>query len=151
VFGCNPAAVRRASRAKSEGALSRPSALALGFVAIVHIAASVGGYLHFALVQHVTCPEHGELIHADATASGVTAHRHADGVPSVEERSPSDDTHDQCSIVASLRSPCITKANAPTLAGPGIGGEQSVRSRKRVHPLIAVWQLAPKTSPPARV
>ena len=90
---------------------SRPPSgrrLALASV-VIHLAGILGGYLHFALVRHVRCPEHGELVHASAEANliggeSAPARARPTDQPAVTRGSrPAGDAHDPCSSMAALR------------------------------------------------
>lgn len=122
---------------------------------LVHLAGTFGGYLHFALVEHERCPEHGELVHADGVAASPDLSSSPTGVHSGPTAAPgnrdSRDSHDPCSLTAALRQ----RAFAPDAdAGaqieelfepaPGPAAESPFLAAR------ARYRVAPKTSPPER-
>lgn len=127
----------------------RSAALALAFLALT---AQLGGLLHLTLVQHATCPEHGELIHADKGAGSYTLSLSMPAgnaeQPTVKSATEVEHGHEHCSVVLTRRE--------ETTAPSGSGGQ--LPSLPRLHvftarheappsPAIAILHLAPKNSP----
>jgi hypothetical protein len=149
-----------AKRVRRDGA---PLALVL---VLVHLAGTVGGHLHFALVEHERCPEHGELIHAPTGdhASEHAAHADAYVASTASSRVPdehhasllpnrglSHGSHDSCALTTALREratepgPSCTGVTQP----PRVGALPSLDSH-RYFTARAAYRVAPKTSPPER-
>ena len=143
-----------ASRARNRRAPWRPSVLAVGLGVLVYLAGSVGGYLHFATVRHERCPEHGELIHAEATgqgalASSLSAPLRDTALDTIAGGSTADDSHDPCSIVASLGKRWSAEIGSTEVPACRADSEPCPPARAPSRPSLAVWKQAPKTSPPA--
>lgn len=139
-------------RRRCRGAAARPSAWAGLCGLLVYLVGAMGGYLHFAFVQHERCPEHGELIHAQERAE---ARDHAAAVP-VSGQAPAhvssvgsgdDDSHDPCFAVASLSPRCCVSSSDASVARAESGDDRG--SHDLVALAVAILDLAPKTSPPA--
>lgn len=126
-------------------------------IAALCVGAQLSGLLHMLLVQHVVCPEHGELIHADERGKsdahgGSVRVTSSDPAPIAIHAAPdSSESHadDHCLICAQPREPAA-------LSGPVHGLMISVGSS--VAPVasidsvdsgrIPIYMLAPKNSPP---
>ena len=131
--------------------LAAPRVFALGvltaFVAWLGVVAHLAGTLHFALISHEICADHGELVHR-ASASGAE-HHHARGP--VATPSGADDEHDHCPVagrrhdqLAVGEAPVVQVAEAPVALAPSVStGALVVPSR------AALLLAAPKQSPPA--
>ncbi|MCP3101352.1 hypothetical protein LZ198_20980 [Myxococcus sp. K15C18031901] len=133
--------------------LVRSRLLALPLV-LVCAMAYIGSVLHFALVQHVTCLEHGEVVHVegnDAHASVSVAEEHFDDVRVASRRQDAPAGHGaeaHCAHALIRR-----EAPPPATGTPGITGVST-----RSEPALAVFRfhaepvarlhLAPKASPP---
>lgn len=139
----------------SPGSLDRPRLLALPFVVLCALAYA-GNVAHFALVQHATCLEHGEVIHA----SEAQAHAQPQAVEQsstetgvrITRASPaamaSHDAEAHCAHTFLRReglpppAELLLPLEAPVLSGPAPMLEQ-------IHPEpVARLRLAPKLSPP---
>jgi hypothetical protein len=126
----------------------------------------LSGFAHLALVPHVACAEHGELVEADSrraplTPSGVEGAalnpgpgpRASDGAavssePRVE--AASSHSHDHCICTAVRRSPArvsraSTAAELRTAAPPTLLALRDVPTV----PVLAPLDVAPKSSPPS--
>ena len=116
---------------------------------LVHLGGTVGAYLHFALVTHEVCPEHGELVHDGSDRTAPRPVR-ADGVASYERgTSRSDDGHDLCTLTAALRQRAIQPTSADTGHSEPPPAQPLARSlATQPEPRLAGYRLAPKTSPP---
>jgi hypothetical protein len=116
----------------------------------------ISGALHWVLVQHARCAEHGEWIHAEHGEGGHAVagdHGHAEpAAPSQSsEARPADDEahgHDHCTF---LVTPPELTPEAGTLASlapaPTGGAAGFCRASDRGAP-SALYLLAPTTSPP---
>jgi hypothetical protein len=116
-------------------------------LATVFLVGQLAGFVHRALVAHVTCPEHGEIIHSKVELDG-SAHSHAPPCLRSASAPTTGHEHDVCLVVLHQRNGAVTTA-APTL-------EPTPPTPERTPgPFIAlnvtpqsVYSLAPKTSPP---
>jgi hypothetical protein len=127
-------------------------------VAALCLVAQFSSFAHMLLVRHATCPDHGELIHANeegGSASierGQLANASEEQVPAFEARrdAASEHGHDHCAVLANRRdSTTLTAAQSPVLIGPpGLSGIQD--HQEDLRPVsFALYLLAPKNSPPA--
>lgn len=140
------------------GRAARGAAPLLALAAIlVHLGGTVGGYLHFALVAHEKCPEHGELVHAQPGGEGHGAHaaprpdgrRTLDSVERSDRRS--EESHDACELTAALRERVVEP-------GSSSSGRADLPPSRRAPVAAAIdvdagradYRVAPKTSPPPR-
>jgi len=102
--------------------------------------------LHYALVRHEVCPEHGELVHVGQARHEVVQHgRTAHFETGAVEEAP----HAHCGSL-----PASTQAAAPvaTAAGCPLPERSLVATivpRASVTPSANVLSFAPKQSPPA--
>lgn len=107
--------------------------------------------LHFVVVPHTICPEHGESIH------GAPADGHDHSEHSTEEASwhlggplsQEGHDHDHCSFAVEVRS-WLTRAQVPSCVLPAVTAVRGMALPASVTPVsIDLVLLAPKTSPPA--
>jgi hypothetical protein len=129
----------------------RPSRVVLGLVAVlaawVVVLAQLASTLHFALISHEICAQHGELLHH---AAGRVAHpSHHDAGAAALPASP-DAEHDHCPLLgrrhdhtATLASPRLELAPPLALLEPRTR-EGLIRTPSRARLLLS----APKQSPP---
>jgi hypothetical protein len=130
---------------------SAPRGLALGivtaFVAWLSVLAHLAGTLHFALISHEICADHGELVHRAEAPSGERHHaRGPAALPAGEHQA-----HDHCPLVgrrhdqvAVAAPPTVQIVAAPVALAPAVSeGRTSAPSR------AALLLTAPKQSPPA--
>lgn len=120
---------------------------------LVHLGGTVGAYLHFAVVAHERCPEHGELVHeAPGHNSAAPRAPHAGDGPSYEQGGgATEDSHDLCTLTAALTQRAIESAPAVGVRAQPPRSLQAPRAR--TVPLAgarAGYRVAPKTSPPHR-
>lgn len=142
----------RLSTARGRGRRARRAAPLLALAAILaQVGGTVGTYVHFALVSHERCPEHGELVHGQADGESApqrAAHpRHLDSFEQGGGRT--EDSHDACSLIAALRERAVA-------AGQSAGGRAEPPAAQPLPaPAVEVaagradYRIAPKTSPPA--
>ncbi len=103
---------------------------------------------HLALVRHVTCPQHGELVHATDDAAAISGARAGLQIRAVP---PSVDHHghDHCLISTSRREdsvgPAAARVFVPAAAAVSAVSRQDPAQSSRG---VALLRLAPKSSPP---
>lgn len=128
------------------------------WMGLLCLCAQLATVFHLALVEHVTCLEHGELVHADAEEHHHGSNARSTHEESAHKSSPAgplassteeDHAHDVCLICTDRRNLALFASEhlAPQLSAPKFRELQSERSsstksQSRVH------QYAPKTSPP---
>jgi hypothetical protein len=154
LFTWNPVDVTRSAR-HSPGSLHRPRLLALPFVVLCALAYA-GNVAHFVLVQHATCLEHGEVIHAGEGQAHeqprVVAQSAAEAGVRVTQASPeataSHDAEAHCAHTF-LRREGLTPPAEVLLAveAPEVSGPAPMLQRFHPEP-VARLRLAPKLSPP---
>ena len=125
----------------------RASGLVLALVLVVSQASA---WLHAAAIAHVACLEHGEAVHRASVPAGVRARVPQDpGQPALRADLTVASGHDHCGNAALLRWRDVALTAPPALARP-VGVSRSLTCdavRDQTHG-IAVYRLAPKTSPP---
>ena len=127
--------------------IRRACALA-GLLAVI-LQGSAGG--HMLLVEHARCPEHGELVHADAT------HHHALSVLGKARAvtlegdgdHDSDTAHEHCALTADRRDAVVALGGTRVSALASNAFERAAPFLERFVPAPARFRIAPKTSPPA--
>ncbi len=130
--------------------MSRPSTarstLAIALV-FAFVAAQVGGALHVLLVEHVTC-EHGDSIHV-AGDQPVAPARPA--ITPDQTQGAAGDIHDHCvaSHLTSGQRAVGAAPIAPVQPAPGFIDISDCAPLPPRAPTLAVYRLAPKSSPPA--
>ena len=107
--------------------------------------------MHFALVAHRVCAEHGDLVHADEHAGeGHGAQNdHAEESADLGGADRDAHEHDTCAVVA-IGDPAWTTPSGSTIAVELPNDGQTItaeRSGALGHSVL--YALAPKTSPPA--
>lgn len=130
--------------------LARLSTLSL--VALC-LTAQLSGFAHLALVPHVTCPEHGELVEA-GTQVRVVLRSSAGDVAAVSSEprveGSASHSHDHCICTAVRRAPGrVSRASTvPELSAGLTPAGLATREVPRA-PALAPLELAPKSSPPS--
>lgn len=108
--------------------------------------------VHFALVQHVVCADHGELVHESAAphaAPQATAERSDKSGPAVHADAVAHD-HEHCSFAATSREAlALPPAHAVLTLASATSSEPIRAFSTAAAPGEALFRLAPKTSPPA--
>lgn len=141
---------------------SRFASIAAAFMALQCLIAPVSGLIHMALVRHVWCAEHGELVHADESGLHGThikaEHLSLENLQSGRSRSlavtsSADDEsheHDHCAVAASLRTPSAPVQRSHwSIALPLVRAEATLAPESRApYRAFPVYLLAPKHSPP---
>ncbi len=100
--------------------------------------------VHFALVEHTVCAEHGELTHAPP--SSTKADHDPAGFSSLEASGHGGDQHDECTILGRSREDARPDLQYGPAFNLALLSDASHRSRD-VAPELTLG-LAPKTSPP---
>src|ERR1051325_11066033 len=126
----------------------RASGLVLAFVLVVSQASA---WFHAAAIAHVACLEHGESVHRASVPAGVAGAviPHDVSQPALRADLTVASGHDHCGNAALLRWRDVALTAPPALARP-VGVSRSLTFdavRDQTHG-IAVYRLAPKTSPP---
>jgi hypothetical protein len=126
-------------------------------VAAVSLVAQLSSSIHLFLVPHVSCPEHGELIHESQHTGSSAAHteeRSSAGgaqfpaVQGVPERDGAHD-HDHCFAATDRRDGlCVASCAWSVAGGPPSSATSPFRASTLGSPAIALLLLAPKNSPP---
>jgi hypothetical protein len=122
-------------------------ATASAWLAAALLVAQLGGAAHLALVQHVRCADHDELVelpHAGVARADAASPPHGRALaPAASARHG----HDHCAVSA-LR--CQGHACAPRAAARALASstELAPPAGRAPPPAIALLDLAPKSSPP---
>lgn len=129
---------------------SRPLALPLVLLCVL---AYLGSVAHFVLVQHRTCLEHGDLLHAEAVEPGAALtpaapsfddERFTRGDAVVAEHG--SDAH--CAHVFLRRVLAPSSSGEPVARVAAPEGVVQAPPSGSVEPPVAPLHLAPKASPP---
>jgi hypothetical protein len=113
--------------------------------------AQLGGVAHLAVVDHVACAEHGDMVEVSPDAGGprslAAAETATQGIRAVHVKAHG---HDHCLIAAFRRE----RARAGATVSMCIPvsqkrAEQAALLASEPPPAIAILHLAPKSSPPA--
>jgi hypothetical protein len=117
------------------------------FVACFWLLGPISPQLHFLLVQHSICDEHGELVEEAGSTEEHAGHRHDEPGVAVSSGDVPSDTHDHgCSFLASQLSPSQSStAQLDTLPTVDYLPPLPLQSRTTQAPAL---DFAPKTSPP---
>jgi len=124
----------------------------LTLVALFYVTQNLSAIAHLALVRHVVCFEHGELVDVEAWSSAVPASK---GSPSSEldsqkSSSHSDHGHEHCGVLAHFRPHLFAPVFAGIPVRTGAVPDVAIVCRESSPALaIPIYQLAPKNSPPA--
>lgn len=116
--------------------------------------AQLSGLAHLAIVPHVTCAEHGELIEASASTSDWSIHSSSPGesfeICSVEPglEAAAEHSHDHCAVTSMRRTPGCPLGPTSTEMSAPVEQPRRVGREPRVHTALPLLALAPKSSPP---
>lgn len=143
---------RRPSRHTRSARIQGLSAL----LVIAFLGSSLGSFVHKATERHARCPEHGEVIHV-SSASGLAAAAvelagaPADGLGAVA-RTPADNAagheHEHCYLCPTSRERVGLVAAHSLLLPIHAASSAATPSSHAAPPSLALYLLAPKTSPP---
>lgn len=127
-------------------------------VACFLVLSQISSFLHFFVVQHTVCPEHGELVHAApgdlvAATSPDPLPQSRDNAVDTAKSSRSSDAnhgHDHCMVCAQRREHA-TLARSPAVVPPSLGAKLAVARDRgaRILSSVPLYLIAPKNSPPA--
>jgi len=115
--------------------------------------AQFGSIVHAVVAAHATCAEHGELIEAEAADAPAAP---ATGEGSGKESFQAGDTgaahgHDHCRLALSAQPRATWQQAGRAVAQPAEVEPSAVLPPGQPLPArVAVWRVAPKSSPPAR-
>jgi hypothetical protein len=126
-------------------------------VALLLVAVQSAGSGHLLLSPHVVCPEHGELVHADA-AGAIHAHGVAGAESSIGEGPAISAVHaeaaaehgdEHCAVLGSRREHAIVPAPYQGLHAAASSDAMVVPAAASArHEARARYDVAPKQSPP---
>ena len=120
--------------------------------AAVFLAGQVSSYLHMALVRHVQCAEHGELIHSGRATPALATPASPAPIPLVASSTNADldHSHEHCAATPNRRQAAIEITHGPLLAErPPQIGRAPIVARDLLIFGEPRYRLAPKNSPPA--
>lgn len=121
--------------------------MTLGLV-VLWLATQLSVFAHLAFVPHVTCLEHGELVDAGAQLAAAEAVER-DVVAAQSVQVP-EHAHDHCLLTAMRRVSARLIRHSVTIeavAAVELGSQPA--AEQRLAPVIAVLDVAPKSSPPS--
>jgi hypothetical protein len=117
----------------------------LAVVALLVTGTHLSAVLHFALVSHGICADHGEMIHAGESHDSTSA----EGTEAALDVPPdATDAHEHCRFVAKLREQ-VTARNDASIDLPVLTGLEPAFAPRVVVPTARdILLVAPKQSPP---
>jgi hypothetical protein len=118
-------------------------------VAVVCIAMQLLGAAHGALVEHVRCAEHGELVHADGVESHAAPRVGSESAGEQVSGAGESHPHEHCSFFAEQRRPALVGPASTLVAAEALHATRLPVVAPANPGGKAVYELAPKTSPPA--
>lgn len=113
------------------------------------VAGQVAGFAHLAVVRHVTCAEHGELIELGHASPAAVAIQPQANVVIAAAALGETHGHDHC-LIAPMRRDRAALGGGATLDGRHFDADATCGhvSSRDIAPAIAIIRLAPKNSPP---
>jgi hypothetical protein len=127
-----------------------PAQLMVSLLAVLALFGQLGGAVHLAVVQHVACPEHGELVEVDQDLQHHDRARSSTPTHAVVLADHAEaHGHDHC-VIAIARRDRVRHAPNQLSIVPREGADQWVSACGFVlpPPAISLLFLAPKNSPP---
>jgi hypothetical protein len=128
----------------------RVVAIAAAFVALFVSAAQLAVALHFVLISHEMCSEHGRFEHRSHRVVALSLGKARPSAPALETASDSG-SHHECELIARPGERLSLVATRPLQSlriavsfAAALG-----RSAVALHSSVAVLSLAPKQGPPA--
>lgn len=130
--------------------ISRARWLTLGLAAL-WLTTQLSVFAHLALVPHVTCVEHGELIDAGAQPPGVAAGEAVEhDTAAALKVALAEHAHDHCLLGAMRRGEArLIRSTLPLVPSAAQHPSAAVRPQQPLPPAIALLDVAPKSSPPS--
>ena len=138
-----------------EGKSGRPARPGLGATSYLLLATQILSLGHLLLARHITCPKHGDVVHAEqpheGTSTGLAKVKDSSAQPALaNEATRVRNEHDHCRILTNTRE---RFALLPPVREPAASVEFSFSSSPA--PAVAPYApvdlivLSPKNSPPA--
>ncbi len=128
----------------SDAARFAASALALLF-----LYGQVASYAHLANVRHVRCADHGELIDLHGDQVEAAPADASAGPRLIASHDCTSHRHEHCAIAAQRReSSAGAEHHEVATVAPRAVAREFTASPDRPHTPLALYRLAPKTSPP---
>jgi hypothetical protein len=109
----------------------------------------VSSTLHWVLVQHVRCADHGEWVHAGEGHHADEAEHATQTSPSVAAADGETHGHDHCHFLVDPRTFAVISPPRVVLAQLGECMAAGITCPSNTGWQSALYELAPKTSPPA--
>ena len=120
----------------------------------LYLVSAVASWGHMLQARHVTCPEHGELIHLEDAAAEPTALTHqprSDGASLTQTALPAQhQTHEHCAVAVHRRTPVYLSHRATVTESITTATVVNFVPRHLIRTAsLPILQLAPKNSPTA--
>ena len=129
----------------------RARARDLRLVSHILLAVQLFAIGHLFFVRHVTCPEHGDIMHVEP-AAGMRVEPAAD-VPIRPVLASGESTagpeHDHCLVCAEAKQRGLVAGPTPTCAAPVLVGHSALVVATISFAPIDLLLLSPKNSPPS--
>ena len=120
----------------------------IGVLVSLLVLLQLGGAAHFLLVQHETCPEHGELVHGRHNHQpGLSASSSTSGVRE-SAASPGESEHSHCLVSLHQRTRALSAPVQEFLFLVMSEVEPALGDLEAPPPSVPVLSVAPKGSPP---
>ena len=122
------------------------------WIGVLCLVAQLSTALHFVLVAHVVCPEHGGWSHADAHephAQQAAPVGEAGRAQLVEDHGSAEHEHEHCAVVTERRAlvAVVSQSAVVVLPAAALDASSDPGTADRVSARRA-YVVAPKTSPP---
>ncbi|MCW5807862.1 MAG: hypothetical protein KIT31_36250 [Deltaproteobacteria bacterium] len=121
---------------------ARPT-LTAAFAVVVLVGAQLAAHAHAAAARHITCAEHGEQLEAVV----IGAHPD-DGNARWVSVEKGGGEHDECLFANALRQSGLAPAHPQVADVHATADATQVPPRAEIAVAVALYRLAPKTSPP---
>jgi hypothetical protein len=120
-------------------------ALTLALLTVGHVLP----VLHFTLVAHELCAEHGALHHVDGKESASSSHRSPARGQAALPAANAQHEHEHCSVIATAAERALVPA-APEFSSVFVASrsELSAPAARMAHRNVALLAYAPKLAPP---
>jgi hypothetical protein len=121
-------------------------------LAAVLVVSQASAWFHAVAISHVACLEHGEAIHGRVLPAEEAIAARAGDQTTARPDLAGAAGHDHCANAALLRWRDVALTAPVALSGLApVARSSAFAAAPGVAPAAAVYRLAPKTSPPARV